>query len=529
MANVALHPGVRVAIQRIGMNELDIARAMAAGDLISPQKYQNVYLWALRIAGVGLAYRTAHEELVWRDPSLYLNDDFVARCNGLTVTWLHPETDTLTSAEFAKRAIGSIMLPYIKGDEIWGIAKCYDAAANHEMETKQLSTSPAVILRDADNTKLKTEDGTPLLIEGAAMLLDAIAVVENGVWDRQGPPVGVLNQLLDATNETETLGERTKLMTPEEEKAADAKRRADEDAKKKADAAAIESDKFLSKLDEFSKRMDSALKRMDADDERREADARRKRADDDAARCADDDDEEAFEKRMKEEEEEEREEGRKAGEAEETAADKAKKRRADKETWRADRRKRADDAKKRADAAASEKEAAEAVRKKADDDAAKKRADSILADNRKLADVLAQMPKPATDADYPNLVTHQAKADSAYQALGQRAPVPLQGETEIAYRVRLARGLQKHSKPWGGVDLSTLQGPALDIAETQIRADAVAASYSTDDLAEDALIPTRRQADSGHQITEWRGKHTFIAGLKRPTLRVAEFLTGKGH
>ena len=126
-------------------------------------------------------------------------------------------------------------------------------------------------------------------------------------------------------------------------------------------------------------------------------------------------------------------------------------------------------------------------------------------------------------------MTHQAKADSAYQALGQRAPVPLQGETEIAYRVRLARGLQKHSKPWGGVDLSTLQGPALDIAETQIRADAVAASYSTDDLAEDALIPTRRQADSGHQITEWRGKHTFIAGLKRPTLRVTEFLTGKGH
>jgi hypothetical protein len=446
------------------------------------------------------------------------------------VIWEHPKAATLNSKEFSDRVIGSIMLPYIKGEDVFGIAKIYDSEAAKEMEENQMSTSPSVVLRDADNTTLQLEDGTPLLIESIPQLLDHIAIVSNGVWDKQGPPTGIQNDLLsDATNETETLGERTKLMTPEEEKAADAKRRADEGAKKKADAAAIEPDKFLSKLDEFSKRMDSALKRMDAEDERREADARRKRADDDAARCADDDDEEAFEKRMKEEEEEEREEGRKAGEAEETAADKAKKRRADKETWRADRRKRADDAKKRADAAASEKEAAEAVRKKADDDAAKKRADSILADNRKLADVLAQMPKPATDADYPNLVTHQAKADSAYQALGQRAPVPLQGETEIAYRVRLARGLQKHSKPWGGVDLSTLQGPALDIAETQIRADAVAASYSTDDLAEDALIPTRRQADSGHQITEWRGKHTFIAGLKRPTLRVTEFLTGKGH
>jgi hypothetical protein len=524
---VALHPGVRVAIARIGMDELGIARALASGELASPQKYENLWLFCIRITGTGLAYRTKWKEHVWRDPSIYCNPDFLARIGGLPVIWEHPPKDTLDTKEYAKRVIGAVMLPFIRGEDVWAVVRVHDENAAKEMASDQLSTSPAVVLRDADSTNIKLEDGSPLLIEGAPKIVDHIAVCGLGVWDKSGPATGVETSLANDTS-SETLGERTKLMTPEEEKAADAKRLADE-AKKKADAAAIEPDKFLSKLDEFSKRMDAAMKRMDDDDKRRDDAARRKRADDDAARCADDDDDDKFKARMDSEEEEEREEGKKAGEPEETAADKAKRHRADKEAWRADRRKRADDAKKRADAEKTEKEAADAKRKKADDDDAKKRADSILAGNRALADVLAQMPKPATDADYPNLVAHQAKADSAYQALGQRAPVPLQGESEIGYRVRLARGIQQHSKPWAGVDLAALPATALDIAEQQIRADAVAASYSTDSMPEDALIPTRRQTEAGHQITEWRGRHTFIAGLKRPTLRVTEFLTGKGH
>ncbi len=567
-----LHPGAAIALKRLTMDELDIARAIVAGELVSPQRYHNLLLIAMRITGTGLAYRTSWKEFVWRDSSLYLTPDFLARCNGLPVIWEHPPKNTLDSKEFSKRVIGSIFLPYLKNDEVWGIAKIHDDEAADALEKEQLSTSPAVVLRDADSTVVKLEDGTPLLIEGKPTLLDHLAVCEQGVWDKQGPPAGVLS---------ETLGERAENMTEEDQKAADAKRRADGNA-------GIEPDKVLAALDGISKRMDAISKRLDDDDDRRKRDdarrradahkfsarkddddddghrkrrdaeeaelakhleesgeknddaarlakdarkhaddddkrradakdraarhdddddARRRRADDDAARCADDDDDDKFRRRMDAEESEEREEREEAGEPEETAADKARRHRADKEKWRADRR-----------------------RKRADDAAAKERADSIAANAELIARGLANMPKPATDADYAAMADAQSRADSAYQALGQRAPGPLQAETLLGYRVRLARGLQGHSKAWASVDLHTLQDAALAIAEEQIRADAIVASNATDGLPEGRLVPrTRVDPATCHRITEFRGKRTFIHALAPPPMAITQFKTAKGN
>lgn len=190
-----LHPGCGIALARLGMNELDVARAMAAGLLTSPQTYENVTLFAIRITGTGAAYRRAHNEHVWRDPSIYLNDDFLARCNGLPVIFEHPDKALLDSKEFADRVIGTIVLPYIHGDEVWGIAKIYDAAAAQIMaeDRDDVSTSPAVTWRDLSvNTVIRTEDGSKLLIEGEPSLLDHIAVVTPlGVWDKGGPARGV--------------------------------------------------------------------------------------------------------------------------------------------------------------------------------------------------------------------------------------------------------------------------------------------------------------------------------------------------
>jgi hypothetical protein len=326
-------------------------------------------------------------------------------------------------------------------------------------------------------------------------------------------------------------------MTKEEQGAADAKRRADEEATAKVLAdAASNIDKSLAKLDDFSKRMDAFSKRMDDDDKRRDDDARRKRADDDAKRCADDDDDAKFKARMDAEEAEEVAERKAKGEPEETAADAVKRHRADKEKWRMDRRARADDAKRKADADKAEEEKEkeladkkkadeEAARKKADDDAAKKRADSIAAESRQIANILANLPKPATDADYAEMAEVQARADAAYQALGQRAPGPLQGEGKLAYRVRLLRGLQKYSKPWSGVELHTLQEAALDIADAQIRADAVTASRAGDDLPEDALLPVTQTMPGGHQVTNFRGRRTIFRSFAQPPMFVTKFLT----
>jgi len=194
-----LHPGMEIAFKVAkAKTETDIAQLISEDVLASPQMYANIGLFALRITGTGLAFRSSIGEHVWRDPSLYLNDEFLKRCNGLMVIMDHPETQVLTPEEFKLRAVGSVMLPYIKGDEVWGIAKIYDQEAITEICEGEISTSPAVVFDEtAGNITLTTENGEPLLIEGVPFLLDHIAIVtkargSKGVWDKGGDATGVL-------------------------------------------------------------------------------------------------------------------------------------------------------------------------------------------------------------------------------------------------------------------------------------------------------------------------------------------------
>lgn len=192
-----LHPGVRIALDRIGMDELGVARAIADGRLTSPQRYQNMWLFAMRVTGTGVSYRSARKEFVWRDPSIYLNDEFLARCNGLEVIWEHPEKGSLLNhKEFHDRKIGNVFLPYFradKPDEVWCVAKIYDTEAVNEMCAGRLSTSPAVSFSNPSeiNERLQLDDGKIMLIEGKPSLLDHLAVCEVGVWDKGGEPAGI--------------------------------------------------------------------------------------------------------------------------------------------------------------------------------------------------------------------------------------------------------------------------------------------------------------------------------------------------
>ncbi|MES2048863.1 MAG: NUDIX hydrolase [Pseudomonadota bacterium] len=211
------------------MDELDIARAMAAGELPSPQRVVNMSLFAIRITGTGTAYRSAIDEFVYRPPEHYLTQDFLDRCNGLSVIYEHPEKRTLNSKEFGDRVVGSVMLPYIKAEEeeVWGIAKIYDDEAIEEMSdpTKKMSTSPTVVFRNLeDNSTIELDNGKAILIEGKPSLLDHVAICPVGVWDKGGEPAGVLNNSLGVAD-----------MTPEEYKAKadafDEKAKADADEK----------------------------------------------------------------------------------------------------------------------------------------------------------------------------------------------------------------------------------------------------------------------------------------------------------
>lgn len=187
------HPGCLVTLQRPAMDELGVARAIAAGSLVSPQFYGgNLALFAIRITATGAAYRTRLGEYVWRDPSLYLNDEFLARCAGLPVIYEHPEKSTLTSDEFNDRVVGAVMFAYIVGQDVWAIARVYDLETITMMVEHQVSTSPAVVFRDPTvNEKATLEDGKKVLIETKPDLLDHIAICRAGVWDKGGDPNGV--------------------------------------------------------------------------------------------------------------------------------------------------------------------------------------------------------------------------------------------------------------------------------------------------------------------------------------------------
>ena len=178
---------------------------MADGRLTSPQKYENLWLFNIRITGTGIAYRHGRKEFVWRDPSVYMNDRFLKRIGGLATIWEHPEKSLLNGKEFTQRAIGAVMLPYLKPDlnEVWAVVRVHDEEGAKDMSENQLSTSPAVNFADPTvNDRIKLEDGKIMLVEGDPSLIDHIAICPAGVWDKGGDPTGVesVNAVADAAN-----------------------------------------------------------------------------------------------------------------------------------------------------------------------------------------------------------------------------------------------------------------------------------------------------------------------------------------
>ena len=144
-----LHPGCRIALRKMkGMNELQLAEAIRDEELVSPQYIENVMLVDMRISGTGFSYRPKLNEWVYRRDTVYLTPEFLGRCSGIPIILEHPSTQILNSDEFSKRVVGTMFLPYVKGDEVWGIAKIYDRKAQIAVNDFELSTSPSVVFRD---------------------------------------------------------------------------------------------------------------------------------------------------------------------------------------------------------------------------------------------------------------------------------------------------------------------------------------------------------------------------------------------
>lgn len=255
-----LHQPFAEMLAQQALNETEVAALIADGTLSSPQFFINMWMFAIRVTGTGVTWRSADQQMAFRNPDDYLTPEFLQRVAGVPLIWLHPEKNKLDSDEFAKRVIGTLTNSWVADNgEVWAIGRVYDAEAAEIMATRQLSTSPTVTYSEAQDSIIKI-DGQPLLVEGSPVLLDHVAICEQGVWDKLLAPTGVKSDSIP--NEAEKMDEEKILalinkaidarMAKADSEAADLKAKADaeEAAKKeKADAEAKEAEEAKAKAD----------------------------------------------------------------------------------------------------------------------------------------------------------------------------------------------------------------------------------------------------------------------------------------
>lgn len=267
-----LHQPFAEMLAQQALNETEVAALIADGTLSSPQFFINMWMFAIRVTGTGVTWRSADQQMAFRNPDDYLTPEFLQRVAGVPLIWLHPEKNKLDSDEFAKRVIGTLTNSWVADNgEVWAIARVYDAEAAEIMATQQLSTSPTVTYSEAQDSIIKI-DGQPLLVEGSPVLLDHVAICEQGVWDKLLAPTGVKSDSIP--NEAEKMDEEkivalinkaidARMAKADEEKDAKAKADAEEAAKKeKADAEAKEAEEAKAKADAEEK---AAKEKADAE------------------------------------------------------------------------------------------------------------------------------------------------------------------------------------------------------------------------------------------------------------------------
>lgn len=268
-----LHQPFAEMLAQQALNETEVAALIADGTLSSPQFFINMWMFAIRVTGTGVTWRSADQQMAFRNPDDYLNPEFLQRVAGVPLIWLHPEKNKLDSDEFAKRVIGTLTNSWVADNgEVWTIGRVYDAEAAEIMATRQLSTSPTVTYSEAQDSIIKI-DGQPLLVEGSPVLLDHVAICEQGVWDKLLAPTGVKSDSIP--NEAEKMDEEKIValinkaidarMAKADSEAADLKAKADaeEAAKKeKANAEAKEAEEAKAKADAEEK---AAKEKADAE------------------------------------------------------------------------------------------------------------------------------------------------------------------------------------------------------------------------------------------------------------------------
>jgi hypothetical protein len=134
-----------------------------------------------------------------------------------------------------------------------------------------------------------------------------------------------------------------------------------------------------------------------------------------------------------------------------------------------------------------------------------------LSEQDKLIAKLTAMLKPRSDEEHAAFADAQAKADAVFEGFGKQAPRPLEGESLLNYRKRLATALRPHSQTWQKVPFSTLGEEAFAIAEAQVYADAARSASTASNLGEGEMREvTRTNPRTGLKTTVFYGADSFV-------------------
>lgn len=171
-------------------SETDLAEQLAQGDLVAPVPLGASWLVPLRISGTGAAHRPLHSEFVWRSPTVWLTEKMQQRCTGLLVVIDHPVGGLLDGlADLRERMVGVTILGFVRGSELWAVARVFEESLATLIATGSIDTSPSVTFAPGGTSTVKLADGAALVVEGTPALLDHISLCHAGVWSK-GSPTG---------------------------------------------------------------------------------------------------------------------------------------------------------------------------------------------------------------------------------------------------------------------------------------------------------------------------------------------------
>lgn len=170
--------------------ELDIANAVAVGELPSGTEFMGSRFFALRFSGTGCAWRESVSEFCYRDPRIWLSLSMQRRVCGVPLIWDHPPDATLDGDELARRIIGVLVHGFVRGSELWSVGRVIDREAAALLDTGQFDTSPAIKIPKSEMRTLVV-DGAPLLVEAEPSLLDHLCICGIGVWSKGAAAGGV--------------------------------------------------------------------------------------------------------------------------------------------------------------------------------------------------------------------------------------------------------------------------------------------------------------------------------------------------